>query len=119
MAYRVTVRHGSAVRRSRAGSLAEALDALESAARDIARTSRPKTVEMRVRRWEPGDQVVGRVEITGPQRFAPSVRAGVDVRGDGSMTAHVGRARREAVAERDDESALQALRRALSDGSDA
>ncbi|HEX8105648.1 MAG TPA: hypothetical protein VF533_23735 [Solirubrobacteraceae bacterium] len=116
MPFRVTVRHGSAVQRTRSATLPEALDVLEAAAREVARTSRPATIEMRVRRYEPRDQVVARIEVTGPQRLSPSVRAGVDVRGDGSMTAHVGRARREAVEEREDESALQALRRLLLDG---
>lgn len=115
MPFRVIVRHGPAVRRTRTQTLEEALDALEAAARDVARTSRPAPVELRVRRYEPREQVVARIEVMGPQRLSPSVRAGVDVRGDGSMTAHVGRTRREAVAERDDESALQALRRLLLD----
>ncbi|MDP9383701.1 MAG: hypothetical protein M3P50_00425 [Actinomycetota bacterium] len=113
MPYRVTVRRGSAVRRSKLDTLEAALDAVESAAREAARTERPAPVELRVRRFEPADQVVARIELTGPTRFAPDVRAGVDVRGNGAMTAYTGRSARRPVEEREDETALQALRRAL------
>ena len=113
MAYRVTVRRGPAVERSRVATLEAALDALEAAARDAARSERPAPVELRVRRYDPGDQVVARIEIAGPTRLAPSVRAGIDVRGDSAMTAWMGRMTRQPVEEGDDETALQALRRAL------
>ncbi len=116
MGYRVTVRRGPRVERSRAGTLAEALDRVEAAARDVARTERPAPVELRVRRYDPADQVVARIEVTGPTRLAPAIRAGVDVRGDGSMTAHRGRTRRVPIEEAEDETALAALRRALLEG---
>jgi hypothetical protein len=111
--YRVTIRRGPSVERGRAETLEAALDALEDAARDIGRRRHAEPVDLRFRTYAPGEQVVGRVELAGPTRLAPAVRAGVDVRGDGAMTAYVGRARRAPVEERDDESALQALRRAL------
>jgi hypothetical protein len=116
MPYRVTVRRGSAVERSRAETLEAALDALEAAAREVGRERRASSVDLRFRTYAPADQVVGRVELAGPTRLAPAVRGGVDVRGDGAMTAYVGRARRVPVEEGDDESALQALRRALTEG---
>ena len=62
-----------------------------------------------IRRIEPVQQVVGRVEIAGPGRL----RAGVDVRGDGSSEAFTGRVRRRLVEQRRGEDAYGALRRAL------
>jgi hypothetical protein len=107
------VRRGPAVERRRAASLEAALDELEAAAREVARTERPGSVDLRFRHYEAHERVAARVELAGPGRVSPSVRAGVDVHGDGSMVAHVGRTRRAAVPVGDDETALQALRRIL------
>jgi hypothetical protein len=62
-----------------------------------------------MRRLEPVQVVVGRVELSGPGRL----RAGVDVRGDGSSEAFTGRTRRQVVQQRRGESAYEALRREL------
>ena len=107
-AWRVTVRRGPKVSKHGAGSLAEALDALETEARVAANTTRRGTIDLRVRAFEPADQVAARVELRGP-----GARAGFDVRGDGSVQAWTGRVRRRLVEPRDDETPFDALRRVL------
>jgi hypothetical protein len=67
----------------------------------------------RLRRYAPEEQVVARIELSGPQRRLPSVHAGLDVRGDGSTEAYVGRVRRRALDVGKDEDAIAALRRTI------
>jgi hypothetical protein len=112
--YTVTVRTGPKVTRERFDSLAGALDAIEREGRGLERRADASAVGGRLmRRLEPVQQVVARLELKGPD----GVRAGVDVRGDGSSEAFTGRVRRRLVEQRRRESAYDALRRALSDRS--
>jgi hypothetical protein len=106
--WRVTVRTGPKVERLDAGTLEEALDAVELHARAAANTERRAPVDTRVRRYEPGDQVAVRAELRGPR-----VNAGVDVRGDGSVEAWTGRIRRRPLMREDGETPYEALRRTL------
>lgn len=62
-----------------------------------------------MRRLEPVQVVVGRLELSGPGRL----HAGIDVRGDGSSEAFTGRFRRRVVEQRRGESPYDALRREL------
>jgi len=62
-----------------------------------------------LRKIEPVQQVVARLELRGPKRL----RAGVDVRGDGSSESYTGRVHRRLIEQRPDESAYDALRREL------
>ena len=108
-AFRVTVRNGPKVEKLEAETLGEALDLVEARGRAAATGSRRAPVDLRVRRFEPVQQVAARIELRGPNVG----RAGVDVRGDGSAEAWTGRLRRELVAAEEGEDAYAALRRAL------
>ena len=106
----MTIREGGKVRRSRYAALDEALDAVEASARDLSDDANARAVDIKiVRKFDPVQQVVGRVELAGPGRL----RAGVDVRGDGSVESYTGRLRRQLIEQQADESAYEALRRIL------
>ncbi|MFL5821410.1 MAG: hypothetical protein ACJ76S_12085 [Solirubrobacteraceae bacterium] len=107
--YRLTLRHGPRVDHERFQSLDRALDALEARLGELGPSGRREAVDLRYRRIEPVEQVAARGEIAGPRRL----RAGVDVRGDGSTEAFTGRLRRRLVDQRAGETAYQALRRML------
>jgi hypothetical protein len=111
--WKLTERVGPKVKRSSFGDVELALDALEARGRDLARAAPGDAVDAKFKRFEPQQRVVARLELAGPERFVPSVRAGVDVRGDGSVEAFRGRVRREVIAEQRGESPYAALRRAL------
>ncbi|HLJ04409.1 MAG TPA: hypothetical protein VKT31_13270 [Solirubrobacteraceae bacterium] len=113
MPWRLTVRAGPRVERRTLATVEEALDALEARANELAADAGSGAVDVRYRRFEPAQQVIARLELAGPQRLVPSVRAGVDVRGDGSTEAYLGRVRRRPVQQRRRESAVAALRREL------
>ena len=113
MAYRLTIRGGARVERERFAGLDDALDALERHGRNLEGSADAAAVGGRViRRYEPVQQVTARLELSGPGRL----RAGVDVRGDGSSEAFTGRVRRHLVAQRRGESSYDALRRELASG---
>jgi hypothetical protein len=108
-AFRVTVRNGPKVEKLEAETLAAALDVVEARGRAAAAGSRRAPVDLKVRRFEPVQQVAARIELRG----RGVGRAGVDVRGDGSAEAWTGRLRRELVAAEEGEDAYAALRRTL------
>ena len=109
-AYTLTVRSRAKVHKERHGQLEGALAALEQAGAELADGAGARPVGGSViRRIEPVQQVVARLELRGPGRL----RAGVDVRGDGSSEAYTGRVRRQLVEQRPGEDAYEALRRAL------
>jgi hypothetical protein len=113
--WKLTVRSGPRIERSHYDRLEEALDAAEAKAKALSRQvpSRTDTVDVKFKRFEPIQQVAARIELSGPERLLPKVHAGVDVRGDGSTEAYLGRIRREVVDQRNGETAYRALRRAL------
>jgi hypothetical protein len=94
-------------------ALDPALDVLGARVAELAGAAYREPAAVRLRRFGPGQQVVARLELAGPQRRLASMHAGVDVRGDGSTEAYLGRVRRTVLEPRPGEDAVTALRRAL------
>ena len=108
--YRVTARKGPKVEREHYDDANQALAAVERHARELERTAHARATGGRlIRRFEPVAQVVGRVEIRGPN----GRHGGIDVRGDSSTEAYTWRMRRTLVEQRSGESPYAALRRVL------
>ena len=109
--YTVTVRSQGTPHKHRFDGLDAALAGLEGEARELAQTADHRSYGGNlIRRLDPARIVVARLELSGPRHL----RAGVDVRGDGSSEAFTGRVRRRVLEQRDGESAFDALKRALS-----
>jgi len=109
----LTVRAGPKVEHSHHATLDEAIAALERRIAALEPNAQREEVRFFSRRIEPSAQVAVRLEIAGPGGWRPTVRGGVDLRGDGSAEAYTGRVRRALVEQFDGESAAAALRRAL------
>ena len=114
MPYRLTVRDGPRLSRERFAALEDALAAVEARVEQLRGHADREAIDLRVRRFEPVAQVAARVALSGPQRLLPRVRAGVDVRGDGTAEAWTGRLGRRVVEQERGETPYAALRRALS-----
>ncbi len=108
MSFGVKFRTGGRVEKLSAETLDGALRLLEERCRVAASRPGRDTVDLHVRRFEPIQQVAARAELRGGP-----VRAGVDVRGDGSAEAWTGRLRRSPVAQQPGEDAYAALRRVV------
>jgi hypothetical protein len=113
--WKLTVRAGPRVERLRFDELEQALASIEARARELADLTPKRAVDARWGRFEPVQQVAARIELAGPQRLFPSVHAGIDVRGDGSVEAYLGRVRRQMVSQGKGETPYTALRRAVVD----
>lgn len=109
--WRLTVRDGPNVRRTRHDTLDAALAELGDRVRAIS----PQRDEVKFlrRTIAPASQVSARLEIAGPQRLVPAIQGGLDLRGDGSSEAFTGHWRRRLIDQRRDEDALAALSRTL------
>jgi hypothetical protein len=108
--YSLKTRSGARVRRDRFDELTDALAALKARGEELQDEANARPIDLRLgRKFEPVQQVFARLELSGPQRL----RAGVDVRGDGSAEAWTGRVRRNLVEQLPKESAYDALRRTL------
>lgn len=107
-AYRVTFRSGPRVEHERLETLDDALIAIEARVRTTGAPQRD-TRSFLGRDFEPGEQVALRAELKGPR----GLRAGIDLRGDGSAVPWTGRIGRRAVDVEPGEDVHVALRRAL------
>jgi hypothetical protein len=111
--YVVTARVGPKVERDAYEDIESALSAMHARAAELSSRADARPVEPKLmRRFEPVQQVVARIELAGPERL----RAGIDVRGDGSTEGFTGRLRRRVVEQREGESSADALRRTLRSG---
>ena len=106
--YTLTIRREGGAEKHRFDALPAALDALELEARAFANTERTSSAQGLLRTFEPTELVALRVEVSGR-----GIRAGADVRGDGSAEAFTGRVRRNLVPQQTGESPYDALRRVL------
>jgi len=111
--FTVKIRLGPAVTRERSETLSEAIDVLEQRLTSLGDEARRERRRAFAREYEPVAQVAARGELAGPRRLRPTVCAGADVRGDGSIEAYQGKVTRELVAQEPGESAFDALRRVL------
>jgi hypothetical protein len=100
------------VERLRFDSLDEALTEIAARGRVLQEEAPGRVVDLKVRRFEPVQQVVARLELSGPGRL----RGGLDVRGDGSAEAYTGRLRRRVVLQEAGEDAYAGLARAITKG---
>ncbi|HYP47942.1 MAG TPA: hypothetical protein VEQ61_04835 [Thermoleophilaceae bacterium] len=107
------MRSGPKVTKESFGTLKDALTVLEQRGRELERSAPGRAAGgTLIRRFEPVQQVTARLELFGPGRL----RAGLDVRGDGSSEAYTGRLRRQVVEQAPGESAYDALRRVVRAG---
>ena len=113
MPYTVTIRVGPKITRLRADSLDEAIGVLEQQLSSLGAAARRKPATALTREYGPRAQVAARGELSGPSRLRPAIRAGADVRGDGSVEAYRGRVKRELIEVEQGETAFDALRRAI------
>lgn len=111
--WRLVVRDGATVSKSDFESLVEALDQLQAETVEAANRPPVKAIDLKVRDFEPSDQVVLRAQVKGPQRWIPKVQCGIDVRGDGSVKPWIGGAGKREVEVRKKETPWLALRREL------
>jgi hypothetical protein len=108
--YTLTARISGKVEHERFDELDAAIDALERRGHALQGQADAEVVGgSLMRRYEPQDQVTARLELSGPRRM----RVGVDVRGDGSSVPFTGRVIRKPLERKKNESAYDALRRAV------
>jgi len=109
----VTVRNGPHVEHDHCESLEATIELIEQRVEELSGQAHRDEVKVLKRRYEAAQQVPVRIEIAGPGGLLGRPRAGVDLRGDGSVEPFTGRLRRLDVALSDGESPYDGLRRVL------
>lgn len=107
--WKLKLRLGPRVVREQAASLDEALRDLRISLVAMAEQATGEKTSALFRDYDAVQQVIARGEIKGPS----GVRAGIDVRGDGSSEAWTGRVTKTVVPQEQGEDAYQALERVL------
>ena len=109
----MSVREGPRFSRIRTNSVEELFDELAFHADEVSSRADGTSVDAMFKTFEPVERVYGRIEIAGQRKCLVSRdRAGIDVRGDGSLEAFIGRTNREVVEPLPGETVVAALRRA-------
>src|SRR6059036_3871489 len=109
--WKLTVRSGSKVERERHDTLDGAMAAASRRLDDLRPGARRETARAFRREFAPDEQVPARIELRGPGRRS----GGLDLRGDGSVAAWIGRLSKRVVEPASGEEVVAALTRALSD----
>jgi hypothetical protein len=109
--WRLTIRHGSEVKREQLDNLDDAVEELERRAEAIRSEGPLEEVSM-LRTFEPEQRVHARLEVTGPGRIRRP-EAGLDVMGDGRLVPYRGVIFKKPLEPRRGQSAYDAVRAAL------
>lgn len=111
---KVTVREGPKVSRHRCDSVAEGVAVAREQAHQLSERAHARPVHVLARKLKPVEQVVGRIEVSVSEgRIGRPRKAGVDVRGDGSLEAYSGGITRRVLEAPPGESVFEALARVL------
>jgi hypothetical protein len=109
--YRLTVRHGSSVRRSKFADPDAAVGAMAAAVEEVRREGSLEGVKT-LRDFEPGERVAARIELS-TGGWLRGREAGVDVMGDGRVVPYAGGMGRRELESGSDAAAFDAVRRVL------
>jgi hypothetical protein len=113
LSWRLTIRHGSEVKRERFDSLDAAIAELERRAEAIRSEGPLEGVKM-FRDYAPDQRVHARLEVSGPGRVRRP-EAGLDVMGDGRLVPYRGAIFKKRLEVADGQSPYDAVRESLSE----